>query len=336
MNRIKGLENYVSLSSYREALNLPEAVTEEYELLAQGEYNLNYSFTHPYSGEKLLLRVNTGSQMHLDNQIDYEANALRLLEPTGRTPKVLYVDGSKEHLDFGVLVMTYIPGIYIDYLNTKDMAGVAECLADIHSFDVDESCGLIAPGNLLEAMLEECEQMVTRYMESPLGDKVVKKRIRALLDRGQEMVSSVSGTAPYKCCINTELNSTNFLVDKGRVNLVDWEKPLYGDPAQDLGHLLTPTTTFWKTDVLYSEEQVDEFLREYITAVDGRFNTEGLIERTKLFLTITCLRGITWCAMAWVEYQGPGKLIANESTRRKLDDYLSDWMLTDIERRFGL
>lgn len=310
--------------------------TEEYALLAQGEYNINYMFVHPNTGEKLLLRVNTGSQMHLNNQIEYEANALKLLEPTGRTPRVLYVDGSKEHLGYGVLVMTFIPGVYIDYLNADDMHGVAGCLADIHSLAVQEDCGLIAPGNLLEAMLEECEQMVTKYMESPLGDDVVKTRIRALLERGHEMVGKASNEVPYRCCINTELNSTNFLVDNGRVCLVDWEKPLYGDPAQDLGHLLTPTTTFWKTDVLYAEEQVDAFLRDYIAAVDGRFDTEGLEERAKLFLTITCLRGITWCAMAWVDYQDPDKLIVNESTRKKLDDYLSDWMLTDIEKRFGL
>lgn len=336
MERIKGLVEYVSLSSYREALALPEKLTEKYELLAQGEYNINYALTHPVSGERLLLRVNTGSQMHLDKQIEYEANALKLLEPTGRTPKLLYVDGSKKHLDYGVLVMSYLPGQTIDYLNPQDMNGVAECLADIHAQIVSEDCGLIAPDNLLKAMLEECEQMVSKYMESELGDPQVKSRIRALLDRGWEMISEVSLDAPHKCCINTELNSTNFLVEDGYVRLVDWEKPLYGDPAQDLGHLLTPTTTFWKTDVLYTDEQVDDFLAKYLKAVNGRFSTEGLIERTKLFLTITCLRGITWCAMAWVEYQDPDKLIANESTRKKLDDYLSDWMLTDIEARFGI
>ncbi len=33
--------------------------------------------------------------MHLEHQIEYEAHALRLMEGSGRTPKVLYVDGSK-------------------------------------------------------------------------------------------------------------------------------------------------------------------------------------------------------------------------------------------------
>ena len=93
MERIKGLKEYVKSTAYREALDLPKKQEEEYTMLAQGEYNMNYSFIHPKTGKKLLLRVNCGSQMHLEHQIEYEAHALRLMEGSGRTPKVLYVDG---------------------------------------------------------------------------------------------------------------------------------------------------------------------------------------------------------------------------------------------------
>lgn len=77
-------------------------------------------------------------------------------------------------------------------------------------------------------------------------------------------MKSLKSDIPYHCCINTELNSTNFLVNDRDDNekeayLVDWEKPLYGDPAQDLGHFLAPTTTFWKTDVILDQEQMDAF-----------------------------------------------------------------------------
>ena len=71
MDSIKGLKEYVRHPFYREALGLPEEVTERYEMLAQGEYNRNYVFTHPVTGKKLVLRVNCGSQMHLRHQIEY-------------------------------------------------------------------------------------------------------------------------------------------------------------------------------------------------------------------------------------------------------------------------
>ena len=69
--------------------------------------------------------------MHLENQIGYECHALQLLEASGRTPKVLYVDGSRKFLDHGVLVMEYLPGKALDY--HTDLKYAAECLADIHS-----------------------------------------------------------------------------------------------------------------------------------------------------------------------------------------------------------
>ena len=52
MERIKGLNEYVKNEKYRKALNLPNEQEEEYTMLAQGEYNINYSFTHPKTGEK--------------------------------------------------------------------------------------------------------------------------------------------------------------------------------------------------------------------------------------------------------------------------------------------
>ncbi len=81
------LKEYSLRKEFREALEIPEGAELAFELLAQGEYNMNYQFTHPVSGKKLLLRVNTGSQMHLDHQIEYEYQALKHLQ------RVLYLDG---------------------------------------------------------------------------------------------------------------------------------------------------------------------------------------------------------------------------------------------------
>ena len=53
----EGLREYVSTSLYRRALKLPDNLEEEYHLLAQGEYNRNYVFVHPFTGRKLVLRI---------------------------------------------------------------------------------------------------------------------------------------------------------------------------------------------------------------------------------------------------------------------------------------
>lgn len=333
MKRTEGLEQYVKSERYRVGMCLPEEMTETYELLAQGEYNRNYVFTHPLSGQRLVLRINFGSQMHLEHQIEYEYRALKLLEKSGRTPRVLYVDGSKADIPYGIMVMEYLPGHELDY--RSEMTQAAECLADIHSVKIPGDNPLLSPQEPLRAILEECEEMVKTYMESPLGDERKKEIIRRLLDKGWERVDAL-GEASYKCCINTELNSTNFLINgKGKENyLIDWEKPLYGDPAQDLGHFLAPTTTFWKTDVILSYEETQNFIDKYICKVNGRYDTSEIKDRTNVYIPITCLRGITWCAMAWVEYQKPGKDIFNLSTYRKLQAYLEERFLKNIENAY--
>lgn len=339
MDKIKGLREYVKLPEYRRALGLPAEQTESYSLLAQGEYNINYVFTHsgkghPLCGKKLLLRVNCGSQMHLVNQIQYEQDALKLLENSGRTPHVYYVDGSLSKLSHGVLVMEYLSGEHLDY--RTDLSLAAECLADIHSIRLSGAGTLLAPENPLCAILEECEQMVKTYMDSPLSEEPVKRQIRKMLDRAWELVEKSKISPKYRCCINTELNSTNFLVDNVRKKayLIDWEKPLYGDPAQDLGHFLAPTTTFWKTDVILTQQETEGFVEHYIQSVDGRFPTDGLLSQVNKYISITCLRGITWCAMAWVEYQNPERLIRNESTLKKLEKYIEMEFLYRIYKNY--
>lgn len=321
MERTKGLIDFVKSAKYRKALNLPVNQLESYELLGQGEYNRNYVFSHPKTGKKLVLRINFGSQMHLKNQIRYEFEALKLLEKSNRTPKAIYVDDTKTNLDYGVLVMEFIEGEHLDY--KKDLFLASKCLADIHSVKLKENHHLIKPKNPLAAILDECEDMFKVYWNSTITDSKNKLKIRELLDISKKKFKS-GQKVDFKCVVNTELNSTNFLVKDEGASLVDWEKPIYGDPAQDLGHFLAPTTTFWKTDVILSQNKINDFIDSYIVDVDSRFPTTGLKERVMDFVPANCLRGITWSAMAWVEYRDPNKEVFNESTFKKLDEYLSD------------
>lgn len=64
--------------------------------------------------------------------------------------------------------------------------------------------------------------------------------------------------------------------------------------------------------------------------VNSRISVNGLKERIEIYIPVTCLRGVTWCAMAWVQYQQPDKLIFNESTFRKLEAYLEDSFLESL------
>ena len=330
------IEPLIKSREYREGLGLPDNVEEKYEMLAAGEYNVNLSFIHPVTGKKLVLRINQGSQMHLDNQIEYEANTLHLLQNSGRTPKLYYVDGSKKYLDKGILVMEYLPGVALDY--TKDLDKAVDILVDIHRQALPEDAGLIEAGAGFNFVLDECEEMFKHYTESNYYDEDIKNRIRKLLGMGWEMSESQKDSFEglYKCLINTELNSTNFLINEsGKNYLIDWEKAVLGFPAQDIGHFLAPTSTFWKTDIILTRDEIDDFIEKYINKASKYFDTKGIKETSLAYIKINCLRGLSWCAMAYVQYKEADKEIMNESTRVKLGQYLEDSFIRQVEDIFN-
>ena len=317
------LKSYLKSNAFLAALGLPKGTEMTFDVLGQGEYNLNYTFLHPMTGKKLVLRINRGSQMHLSDQISYEFSALQALASSGRTPKPLFC--CREH---NLLVMEWLSGGPLDY--TRDMDIAADILADIHCVSVPADCRLIRPQAPALAIYEECLEMVQHYYDWEEADPRVTRLLKMLVEEIGKLPLAEPSDAPV-CITNTELNSGNFLIDHtGVSHLVDWEKPLLSEPAQDLGHFLAPTTTFWKTDVILTPEEVKDFTTKYIASVNGRMDCSTLPARLPLFFTVTCLRGVTWCAMAYREYCQPGRDIRNEDTFRKLKAYLEPAFLQNL------
>ncbi|MGV8082631.1 MAG: phosphotransferase family protein [Coriobacteriia bacterium] len=319
----------------REVLAIPEGARLTSTPIGEGEYNANFRFAHPVTGEPFVLRMNCGSQMHLPDQIVYEFDALKLLEPSGRTPRAYFVDDSRTLLPYGVLVMQFLPGRPLVY--ETDLALAAEILADVHSVAVPADSRLVCPPDPLRAILEECRALFGVYEASRYAAEETVVRLERLLAKAERR-SEASGTVPASArrIVSTELNSGNFLINDpdGPNYLIDWEKPILGEVAQDLAHFLAPTTTLWKTETLLTRAEMERFLGLYRVAVGRRFDTSGLEERFEQYLSVTCLRGITWCSMAYVEYQAPDRLLRNESTYAKIKLYLSDEFLGRIEAEY--
>ena len=328
MNRIS-LDNIRRDKDFIDRFGLDDK--EGFYLLGQGEYNINYIFYSRAYNKKLVLRIATDSQMDLENQIRYEYEALELLNKTNRTPKPIYCDDKKELIPYGFLVMEFLPGRPLNY--KKDLKIAAEALADIHNEPIPKANNLLKPENPIEAIYEECLKMFDKYRLSKYMDMEIKDSIEYLLEKGKNIKTIDIGN---RTIINTEVNSGNFLINGENNNnyIVDWEKPLYGYPAQDLGHFLTPTTTFWKTDIILSREEISFFIKEYCKNSNQYRDEKELWNSVKNYLSMNCLRGITWCAMAYVEYQDPDKLIFNNYTYQKIKSYLSRNFLNMIKEEY--
>ena len=332
------LQRYLeTCEALRRALGI-EGPAPQLHRFAQGECNVNYWFAAPQAAldrlderggvrsDRLVLRVNHVSQMHLEKQIAYEFSALDLLEPCGRTPRTLWCDASRTSVPWDVGVEEFLPGRPLTY--ETDMTQAAHILADVHAVEVPAGGrqALICPTNPLLGIAQECKQMFEKYRSWHAAEDFVLKRVDAMMRKAFAIAQDAGELAGRRLCIaNTELNSHNFLIgdDTQLSYLIDWEKPLLSVAEQDLSHFLVPTTTNWKTGTILNRTQRDAFLDEYERAVTGRFPTQGLRERLDDYLAVTCLRGVTWCAMACVDYTEGGPGLRNEDTFAKIKQFLS-------------
>lgn len=314
---IKKIEWYCGLDSVQLALNIESPIHVRF--LAQGEYNINYLVE---AGEsKFVFRLNTASQLELENQIAYEYGALEKLAPSGVTPLPLYLDDTKEHFDYGLLCMTYLEGGPLEY--HRDLHHAARLFATIHNMTIEPFKGvLIEENHLCHARVVEGNRWLEDYRGCEKKNHKTLKILEQLLhycSENAEKDDAYFEMNQWTVVNNTEVNSHNFIIGEQGQYIIDWEKPVLSDPVQDITQFLAPTTTLWRSDYLFSEAEIDAFYEGYKKhSLRDSTDLRGRVERYKPYLT---LRALSWCAHAWVGYQGE-RMIQNAETYEKIKRYL--------------
>ncbi len=293
--------------------------------LGQGEYNMNYLIQQ--ENNAWVLRINTGSQLDFPDgeQIAYEYNTLRLLEPADIGPIPYFLDNSFECLPFGIMGMSYLPGEALDY--RTDLTTAVRLMAHYHQLTFpSEKIHLIREEKPLSWIYDRCACKLKIYFNSDLVDPELKAYLMDVLAwadnaRHHEVYFL---NDPWQCIINTEVNNSNWIVDRSAesIHLVDWEKPLWGDPSQDLSHFRVPTTTLWKTNYRLSLDEKTSMLTAYKNELHDAHLRDTIEERTRLRDPFNCLRAVAWCALAWVQYQHGDRPLKNPDTYQRLSMYL--------------
>ena len=305
---------------YPEDLVREEIGADELSILGHGEYNLNYKYDGSY-----VFRINIASQLNLaDNQIIYEYNALKQLEDSGVTPKVYEVKKKGNWIPKGFLTMEFLEGRPLNYDTDLDIA--AYLLAKIHNNPFTNE-GMILADKPFQLMYEEFISMFSVYKKWEKKDEWVEKSIEKLLSIAKSR--GLTSEIERPCIINTELNNRNFIIGDSKESsyIIDWEKPIIGDCEQDLAHFTVPTTTNWKTDKIMTRKEINSFLDKY---EEYRNVNRILFDKYYMF---NCLRGITWCSMAKVEYES-GRTLSNDETLAKINLFLSKEFINFIYKEF--
>lgn len=348
-----------------------ETAARDVRCIGAGEYNSNFLIERPWSTvhqdsdnapnsvppafspapwlgaleAPFVLRINRASQINLGHkQIRYEFNALRFLEPSGVTPRVYSCTEQGKYIPYGMLTMEYLPGRPLQY--EHDLLLAAHLLARVHTLDATDA-PLLRPRYPQRALLEECKRMWNVYERFVLpvsagsgadycnaahSDRSTAERL-ALIQSWMKIAAhnAIDTPCARPCVINAELNSGNFIINdeapQTRSRIIDWEKPVIADCEQDIAHFLVPTTTNWKTDTILSAAEIRAFLDEYarFRAVDTQL--------LRTYMQLNVLRGITWCAMAFVQYSH-GEGARNVDTWKKIQEFLSIEYLTALHDRF--
>lgn len=338
----------------RSCLGIARDAVLDIEPLGSGEHNLNYMFSNPSMDARYVLRINIVPQPFHEDQIAYESDALGLLTPSGCVPRVLYSDSSRRLMDYGAMVISFCDGEELDFddLAPGDLACAAKIMANIHSVRVDDAAcsALYRPQDPLQQMYDEAKRRFDDYLRSGFEDRRITEWCNHLFEATQKVVAATPPSTGSRAIINTETLPSHFLIarkgDEARSAgfpgyMIDWERPIIGEPAQDIAYFVSPTSTFWDSDYLFPADDVDGFLGLYIDAVEGRFELGNFRERFLAYRAMTVLRSTSWCCRALARYKkassessvpasdsaGSSKVHRLSKTAEKLDTYLSDEFL---------
>ncbi len=291
---------------------------QEVSFLAAGEYNENYVVRS--ANRSYVFRINHGSQLNIENQIEYEYWVLKNLEKSGVTPKPFFFESSPEHLDGGVLLMEYIQGIPLDYVTDSERA--AYIFATVHSQPYSDN--LIVQREPVLDIARESMWLINKYNDHPLIDvktQLLKYHEKILLLA--EKTRGIFNKEPV-CIVNTEVNSKNFLIQGQSGYLVDWEKAVVSYRYQDFGHFVVPTTTLWKTDYYFDEENKKNFLRSYRKYINYPLTLSEIIEKTEILEQTILLRAMSWCFMAYYEYTQNNRQLKDNFTFNRIKKYMRE------------
>ncbi|CAN5900431.1 hypothetical protein BH11PSE3_BH11PSE3_35050 [soil metagenome] len=222
-----------------------------------------------------------------------QAEAFRLLAPSGRTPRLHDLITPRSGLPGGVLIVDFIDGRPPRL--PDDLGALADTLARIHGLPLPpEGSPIPRQGHPFLETLAAIEQNATRFLGQAVPDSGARAEIVEELEAMRALAPAFARQAQPLTVALADTHPGNFIVHRtGLARFVDLEKVHVGSPAIDLAHATLPTSTLWHPDVgtLLSPAEVRDFYDLYLAKV-------GSAQATALGPWLLPMRRLTWLRTA--------------------------------------
>lgn len=239
-------------------------------------------------------------------RLHLQAEAFRLVAPSGRTPRLHGLIEPRSGLPGGALIVDCIEGRAPRL--PDELAALAETLAAVHGLKLPPAASPIPrQKNPFLETLEAVELNAMRYLDKAVPDRGARAEIaeELRLMRGMALAFG-KGRQPLTVAL-ADTHPGNFLVDRGGIAwFVDLEKVHVGSPAIDLAHATLPTSTMWHPDIgaELSRDDVGRFHDAYLARI-GRKKAAALEPWLIPMRRLTWLRTTLFMARWRVETRSP-------------------------------
>ncbi len=202
-------------------------------------------------------------------RLHLQAEAFRLLQPAGRTPRLHEVIEPQPGLPGGALIVDFIAGSAPRLPDELD--AIAETLSKIHGLPLPPATSPIpCQKNPFLETLDGIELSAMRFLDKAVPDRGSRAEIAEELRLMRGMALAFARGAQPLTVALADTHPGNFVVDQARIAwFVDLEKVHVGSPAIDLAHATLPTSTLWHSADArsLSREEVQGFYAAYLGRV---------------------------------------------------------------------
>ena len=242
-----------------EVLSIQNMDSLKFHKMTPGAYNLNFHVSA--NGNEFIFRVNIEQQSGLSNQVEYEYKILKFLDNHLIAPDVYYIDDTREHFEFDILIEEFLAGPHLAYQKPQVLE-VAELLAKLHSL-TPHGMNFITWQDPMRDTYRLVENDLTNYKTAKTAQKKIITLSDSILEKIRSRISKSDLPFQADSLNHTDVVCDNFIRTSKGLRMIDWEKPRVDDCSYDLSCFLSEPAQLWCSPHVLNAEDREAFTEEY-------------------------------------------------------------------------